>query len=496
MADHGEGGSIVRPGMVRAVVCAAILLWAARASAQLFDGAHFHPGTLAEASEEAKKSYRLHLIFLDSENPELREAKERLLRGRSMNQWIHWHAVFSRVSATEDPALFERLSRGLRQSGWDPSEHLTILVLRGDRRVLTLPWFPHSDTRPDAPSFMRNGGDFKNLELKPLEVLLQCQILLDKWAATDPVWTEWHNHKNPPPPAPPRVWFSTIADENAPACEGPGDGEDALSMLERARAQAASGALADATASYTWVWEHLEDGRPWLRPLRRTVVAAEMMDLAKRRAGTRARFAAMRDETANREPWEELDERLDRFILDEVVDAFDSTLMELDYVLNDTDESSLLTRSESAGLRAMIAGMPWLDIWTVTSADIARVTTLDRAAGDKRPSLATEEEWSHVRTLRRSIARSEACRIHAASLKSGDADGAMRIATNLLREDTDGTGRLALAAVAWGAGVADERHAAWVQEARALGADDAGLGALLGTPSEPSDGDGGTSRQP
>lgn len=431
----------------------------------------FDSSTFPEANAHASRTKRLHMVYLDADSASLNEQEERLWGNRSLNQWITWHAVLTRVSASEDPELFNLFAEPLRRQGWDARKHLTIVILRGTETVRVLPWFPHSDTRPGAPLFMKSIGGRKNLELKPLEVLHQSQFLLDKFEATQPIWMELHRLKNPPPPAPARVLFSGIADENAPAFAGPTEGEDAISVLERARAEVAAGSLADATASYTWVWEHLEDGRPWMRPLRRTVVAAEMRDLALKRAGSLVRFEQMRDEQAGREPWLELDDRLDRFILDEVVGGFEQTLMELDYLLNDPDEGSLLTRSENAGLKVMTSGMPWLDVWGVTRGDIDRVSSLGRSLDEGHPPTATKEEWSHVLALRRSVRLSEACRIHAALLKVGNNDEAMRVCADLLKEDADGSIRIAIVAVAWAAGVADERHIPWTDEAMALGAD-------------------------
>jgi hypothetical protein len=192
------------------------------------------------------------------------------------------------------------------------------------------------------------------------------------------------------------------------------------------------------------------------------------------------RFAAMRDEQASREPWLELRERFDRYLLDEVVDQLEASLLELDYLLHDTDESSLLTRSENAGISLIMSGMPWLDTWKVSDDDVKRVSRLEKQLGDKAPPTATDEDWSHVQAFRRAVLLSESCRIHAAFLKLGRDADAMKVAEAQIATDADGTSRMALAAVAWGAGVADERHAAWVEEARALGADDAGLGARLG----------------
>jgi hypothetical protein len=44
----------------------------------------------------------------------LRDAADRLWRNRSLNQWVRWHAVLTRVSEAEDPALFEWFAAQLK----------------------------------------------------------------------------------------------------------------------------------------------------------------------------------------------------------------------------------------------------------------------------------------------------------------------------------------------------------------------------------------------
>ncbi len=472
-----------RVSCIAAVTVAFVLLHVPLASAQGFQEPDYFAGSHEDAHQAAIDSHRLHLVFLDSENPDLAEAEKRLWSNRSLNQWIRWHAVLSRVSAIEDPALFYALADPLfegagKNQRWDATKHLTVLVFRGDELERVLPWFPHADTRKGAPRFRRGmvpDPELHHLELKPLEVLHQAQFVLDKLQATDPVWFERHSRKNPPPPPPDRVRFAAIADANAPACAGPPEGQTVLSMLVRAREEAAAASLADATATYTWLWERLDEGRPWATPLRRTLVAAEMRDLAARREGSAARFTAMRDEQASREPWLDLDQRLDRYLLDEIVGREDDSLFELDYLFNDPDESSLLTRSESAGLTLIASGVPWLDIWSIGADDVARLEKLRSGLLQKRPPTATDEEWTHVLDLRRAILLTESCRIHAALLRQGRVAEAARVADALIAPDSSGVARLALASVAWAADAADARHEAWTREAIALGQDDAGL---------------------
>lgn len=461
-----------------AIFCSiAVLLLAActQALAQPSIPDPFFKGSFAEADQLAREQKRLHLVYLDAEIGGFKKAEERLWGNRTLGHWIQWHAVLSRVSASENPELFSIFESGLRSRGRSSREGLIVIVLRDGITEAIIPQFkPLVMPLPDP--------DEGRLSTKPTEVLFQANFVLEKLASTNPVWLMWHETKNPPPPAPPRVWFSRIEDANASICDGPTEGQSVLSMLVEARAQVARDELHEATGTYTWLWENLDVGRPWLKPLRRTIIAAEMAELTPRRAGTRARFVAMRDDLVARDAWADLPDQLDRYIMDEVVGEVEQSLMEIDYSINDPDEGSLIPMHQKRGLELISVSIPITDLRKVRAEQRGRVARLPGLIGQRVQGQATAEEWETLIELRRQILLIEVCRLHLAALRAGNQGEAASITTGVIDADADGSARLALASMAWAAGLADARHIAWTKEAIALGADDAGLLRLLEPP--------------
>ncbi|MCW5768067.1 MAG: hypothetical protein KIT19_05245 [Phycisphaeraceae bacterium] len=453
---------------------ALIIAWGAHAQPSIPDP--FFQGTFEEAAEHARENYRLHLVFLDSGDQRQQGAARRLWSNRTLGQWIQWHAVLSRVSLHEQPELFEAFEVPLQEKGWYPRARLVVVILRDGKNEGIVPWFwERPGLRPWDPEPERK-------QIKGPEVLFQANMALEQLAAKNPAWFAHHERLNPPPPAPPRVWFSRIEDANASICNGPEEGQSVLSMLVEARAQVSRGELHEATGTYTWLWEHMDDNRPWLKTLRRTIVAAEMADLAFKRTGSRARFVAIRDDHVARDAWADLPEQLDRYIMDEVVGEIEQSVMELAYAILDEDEGSLIPYHQRAGLELIIASSPVLGRSSDTTEQERRIASLRKPIGRPKQSLATDEEWSHLVELRRQLLVLEVCRLHIEHLRKRSDTQAMRTAEVIVDPDTDGSARLALAAMAWATGLADTRHIAWTKEAIALGADDAGLLHLLESP--------------
>ncbi len=444
-----------------------------RAAAQPTVPDPFFKATFEEARAEAKATHRLHLIFLDNGDPRQAQAAARLWGNRSLGQWIQWHAVLSRVSLHERPDLFESYEARLKRRGWHPRARLIVVIERDGCEECIVPFFPG---RATAKPWEREA---ERMQIKGPEVLFQANLVLDELAARSPVWHALHVRDNPPPPAPPRIWYSAIADANASACLGPGEGKSVFTMLTEARAQVARNEIHEATGTYTWLWELMDDGRVWLRPLRRTVVATEMSKLGWKRKGSRERFLAMRDDHVARDAWADLPEQFDRYLMDELVGEIEQSLMEMSYSLKDEDEGSLIPFHQRVGLELIALCIPMLEPLGQTAELERRVVSLGRPFPKPPQSLATDEEWSQLVELRRQVLMTDVCRLHAEFLRRGRDSDAMRIASEILDGDAGGTCRLALAAVAWGESVADARHVAWVKEAVALGADDAGLGEAI-----------------
>lgn len=455
------------------LVCMSIWVPCGGAWAQPDAEIPYFVGTYEEAVKASKDQHRFLLLY--PLNGRWEEFEEYTLKNRSLRHWIEWHAILYRIDPKEDPALWSDVARRIRMHGKraDPGKNPYFLVVRRgiDDRVVPFVLL-HMDpafTPPDRP-IIGSG---------PLNYLLQLDEIRNGLISRDPSWLMLHDHHNPPPPAPERVYFASGADGNANACDGPEEGESVFDLWTRGRAQSAAGNDREAMGIYTWLWEHLGDGRAWTTPLRRLVLPGEMRESAARYRPAKARVNAMSNEHYDRYEWMDFPERLDWMIMTEAAENEFQILFEFDYSMNDEFEGSLLTRAERAGMTLLIARSPWSEIGRVLSEDLSRLERLRAGLSDPAPPTATDEEWSHVLDLRREVLLMETCRIHVAYLAGGRVDEAMRVVEPLLKADADGSTRLALAAVAWGAGVADARHEAWISEAITMGADDAGLGKAI-----------------
>lgn len=479
----------------------------------------WHAGTFEDAAAEAREKRRLLVVFMRGPDRAGEDAFDKVeshtLMNRSLHQWIQWHAVLTQVRYEEDPGLFDALESRIgtpagpaknvsgqfdmrrdpyfivfRDGKYEevfprPYLLMNIVLTPRDRRS-TVPDKYDQDMRDPLRGRYHWIRGIQGLSppieplsdgayIKPMELLLQLDLYLDRLRAKEPVWVGHHDRLNPPPAAPNQVLFSKMSDPDGDAWP-PADSDPGLwSSLVQAREEARTGNQRLATGIYTWLWESGTRSAHWLAPLRRTIVASEMRDLGMTRAGSRSRFERMHTHTGERYAWADFVERWDWIILGEINDNVFDLVTELDYSLNDPDEGSVATTTEQAGLRLLSQRSPWSEVWTVSSDDIKRLDAIRALERQRRAPRATEEEWAELVALRRAVLLSEACRIHIASLRNRSDTQAMRIAADLIKSDTDGTARLALASMAWAAGLADERHVAWVKEAVALGADDRGL---------------------
>ncbi len=501
--------------MLRVLMCwlVTVALVGARVRAQLPDEVQFFQGTLAEAAARARADGRLLIVFMQGDDRRGEDAFDKVLShtlmNRSLRQWIEWHGVLARVQYREDPDTYSRIEARTGNPGrnvggqFDMRRDPYFLVFRDDQMEHVVPWpyllpMPGSDFGEGGAQDSRDPLRLRyhwvrGLQgltpppeplsdegyVKPLELLSQLDLCLERLHATEPVWAAHHDRLNPPPPAPDRVYVSEESDADGSRWPLLGETPSVWESLTLARQHVVDGDQHLATGIYTWLWEHGAESCAWLQPLRRTLIAEEMRRLGDRRAGSRARFERVRGIAGERYAWSDFIERWDWVILSEITGDSLEMLVELDYSMNDADEGSLASTTEQSGLRLLAQRSPWSDPWSVKADDVKRLDAIRALEGQKPAARATAEEWGELVALRRAVLLSEACRIHAAFLRSGRDAEAMRIATDLIKGDPDGTCRLALAAMAWGAGVSDGRHAAWVKEAVALGADDVGLRAAM-----------------
>lgn len=481
------------------LVTTCCLLFATHAEPQVPNEIPYFKGTLEEAMEKAVQERRVLVVFMRGMNRPGEDAYDKVrshtLLNRSLHQWISWHGILCEVSVEEQPELFSRIdsvaSRGTaREFDMNRDPYFAVFIgTTKEAEFATL--FPEPYLIPGfgdplrgryhwIPGIMGLVPPEEPLSdtsyIKPLELLFRLDYLLEARSIKEPVWGEWHKKLNPPPVAPAPVLLSSIEDPDAAPWPEPDQHPTLWTSLSLARdnASPAEGDQHLATGIYTWIWERGTD-TPWLAPLRRTLIASEMTALAAARPGAKSRFTRMRDNASDRYAWADFIERWDWLILSEIVDDPFATLLEMDYSLNDPDEGSLATSTEQFGLRLLSQRAPWSDVWTVHADDVKRLDAIRALERQKPAPRATDEEWAELVAFRRAVLLSESCRIHIAYLRDRNDSQAMRIAADLIKSDTDGSARLALASMAWAAGLADERHLAWVNEAIALGADDRGL---------------------
>jgi hypothetical protein len=450
---------LLRSALALAAAVLAAVHGAARAQTddleRLAPGTSFLSGSLADAIRQARQQKRLLIVYsYVPGSPEAAWMDAVTWRNPTLAAYIRWHCLaFKQASSTTGVSIVKDGCPVWTECCVDNGRAADMKLLPGTLTAgATLPAIP-------------------NVCPGPIFVLFQADFALERIKATDPVWWTMHEHRNPPPEAPPMPPpFYRLDDDRGPAVEDPPLDDPSFSVWDRlasARAAMNVGNLHGATGLYTWLWERAHRVDPAFGPARRTVIVAEIADLAARRPGARERFAQIRDAHGVRLLWAEYDELLEWASLNGVVGDDGLSIEWLDLFSNDVYEASMMPRADRIACRAVGGRSRFTDPFELGRDPVDRVSRIERLASGGRPRLVPAEDWARLRTFLRDYLLEEGCRLHAACLKAGREADARAIADIVLRSDSGPLARRALVTTALVAGVPSAMHAAILGDADA-----------------------------
>jgi hypothetical protein len=495
-------------------------------------------GTLAAAHRAAKSQHRMLIIFMHDdrgEEPMLKNAWP----SPYLATWIQWHAILFPVRWADALPELRNLAEKVEIPYGKP---VSFIFVDGKSRAMW--WHTDPETIAGVVQKFRDKGFFRGarkgllydpsvpgledgtrfVSLNALGPLFNGQLALEAMKSADPVWLAMHYRKNPGPDEPPRPDFFHKQDDGlAAAFLGPVPGLSgatqpgvkvpaALSVVREARELVRAGDLFAAAGRYTWLWEVGLTGDAVLEPLRLTLLASEMQEVARRRPGTRERFRAMRDGLTPRVLWFDPGELDEWFRLNAIIDDEAMTGEHVGMFLADEREAGMMPQAEQAGLRSMLARSPleWPGAINGRRADAVaqahgvsrlneRLGVLRRQAargvpiepaiparearpgdnlfGPREPTVA--QERAKFAVLHRGVMVGEAAALYARATVLGQSAIADEAAAIALRFGGAQAGATLVAALAWvqaGGDPADAindhaRHSGWLDRAGEAGVD-------------------------
>ncbi len=441
---------------------------AARAQPPQVEAA-FARRTVEQALRESIEKKRILVIFLNAGTPAHRLVEQNTLPNRTLEAWMLWHGVGVNLDRTEDPRGYAFVTHALRAGGFRvPFETFPTFVMFKDGKFVRS--YPDATFHGFLWEATMIGGppSAETFYPKVTQVLFNLDFLMEKLAATDPIWTLAHTEKNPVPerPAPPPPLFAED-DGLAVPIEEPAPGSDPLTLLEDARGSLKDGAFSHAIGLYTYLYERGQTLEPALRPALLSFIAEDAAELVRTEPQARRRIEALRQRLGDRFLWWQYPDFVEWMALTEIVAAEGENITLLLSVLHDEQEATMLPRAELAAFNSIIE----LDRFTrpseVTREDLDYFRKVARATDSAKPVSAPAAEWAEAIAFRRSLVIDYGCRLYAALLLKGREREATDIAAVVIAKGGNpGLARLSLVTTALAARVPyREQFAAWAREA-------------------------------
>jgi hypothetical protein len=453
--------------------------------AQPIPGTEFTDQSYDEAMAESIKTHKVLVVYPRGHGLAFDKMDETTWRNPTLAAWIKWHAIAVRIDEHEHTGLMARFQQMVRSAGGDGSvsDFPHVFFYCNGKLAGVYPDPKFQNFLFENPLGLPGGKpDPATFYPKAVQVLFRADLLMDFQRARDPMWSVAHAQDNPEPKAPEVTPLHEHEDADAPAVADPGPGEDALSVLERARAQVSAQEYYDATGRYTWLWERGATLEPSLGPALRCVVLPEMAELAKKREGSRHRLVALRQNLEARQPWWSYTDLLDWIQMSEALGLKSETAEYLAAYTVDDQEQTMMPPSDRAAYSLLERRGEHEDPREIGKDDVDRLRAMaSRAKAGGRPRNVDAEEWDHVVALRWRLIGDESCRLYAAFLSRGDANQASEVAKILLEARDDGASRLMLAMTAAAAGLPmNAEQSRWVREAVGMGSSSPALEKRLG----------------
>lgn len=432
--------------------------------------------TLEEALKTSKKNHRFLMVFIYDDKPVSRRMLTRTWTNPTLAAWVMWHAELIKFDSRG--AMGQRLMAAhgvgpdrlpativyLRGKSFRTFEHGGLALEPEERRRLVIEPIPA--IAPDAPAPRSVPG-----------LLLRLDMALESARLSDVPWGVLHDQKNrepdPPPPSDPRFGIDdglgAVVADLLP--EADGTPPDVLGRLEAAREAVRDGDLHRATGLYTWLWERGEAVDPGMAGVRLTIIAEEMVALAKKRPASADRFESIRSEASSRLLWAGHDGHDEWFILNAIAGRDLDSLLYLARFSVEEEEASMIPGDTLAAWRWMERRATAGAAGEAVSRDQPARWCEDRlkrlapvAAAQSRPVRIPPEAWATLQAFRTRLLATECARVYAVALSAGEealAERAASMALDAAGPSAARTQRI-LVATALAAGQARAAHAQWL----------------------------------
>ncbi|MCA3005142.1 MAG: hypothetical protein IOD15_07230 [Phycisphaerales bacterium] len=427
----------------------------AKSGQTLTDTSPFSGLTLEEGLAESIRRTRYLVVAIPTDEYPV-PSHNPLWKSRMLRAWLAWHAV-----VVEVPASDRRRLAALDQASGGMVKFKDPLVFVNGKWVRTF------------------GSDFKNPIFGDKEsqyartgvaLALKMDLTDEATRATNPTWHANHTRLNPPPEPVRLEPLHQTGDDDGPPAPPVAAGDDAMQVLERARAAARERRDPEAISLYTLLWEQAHIGDPAMAAVRMITVAPEVAALVERSRAARRRFETIRTHLASRRDWFGPREFDDWLTLSGVVgDRSEDIPMLAEMLgmseLRESDDETATSRPRRLGFAAVtwrpeVNAVRPLAVGEALDriAKVAERLALLRAAGRGGRELAEQAgDREMAEGTLRWVVVSEACRQHVRALEAGDEALAERaVAVALGVDDSVLTRQMLVAAAVAGTPVTEE----------------------------------------
>lgn len=433
------------------------------------------------AFEESKREYKPLVIYLRPDSGGSDEMDETTWQNPTLEAWVKWHAIAMKVDKIEQPGLFNQLRYSSRELAKIPGNFPIVLIFIRGKLFKIIP----------DPSFQallwKNSiigpADQTVFYPKAVQLVLQLDHVLERLKAMDPVWSEFHERKNPMPQPPEFEPLYATSSSIAPDAADPDRGEspDAVKRYMHMLELIEAGQFHDATGPMTWLWEKAAQRDPTFETVRTIMLPERMNFLARARDGSRHRVSELRWRLGQRLAWMDWQELFDWMVLNEALDESPWSFQYFVGYTIDDQEATMLPINHRVAYLLLTSQDRWTGLPESQGPEaikwIQRQQRLLQST--QKPRTVSDHDWADVQALRQRLLTHQACRLYAAWLKEGQDQLAMKAAQILIKAVDDGPTRQKLVAAALAAGEPRAHQINWLDEAAQAGVPHPGLRSLL-----------------
>ena len=369
---------------------------------------------VSEALKESVEKKRILVIFINTGTSAHKLVEQNTLPNRTLEAWMLWHGVGVNLAKDEDPRGYQLVTKALRSGDLRvPFETFPTFVMFMDGKfVRSYPDETFHRFLWENPLGFADGPPSPEMFYpKVTQVLYNLDFLMDKLASTEPVWTEFHNLRNPMPEAPPPPPPLFATDDGLALTV-----DDPLAILQQARDAIAAGGHALGIGYYTLLYERGQAIDPAIRPALLSFIAEETAALVRTEPQARKRLETLRQRLGDRFLFWQYPDFVEWMALTEIVNAEGENLTLLASALIDEQEATMLPRAELAALNTMQGLERFTRPRDVSKSDLEFFRKLLQQSQSPRPGSAPADEWAEAITFRKQVVTEYGSRLYAALL--------------------------------------------------------------------------------